>query len=74
MILSDGEVIKGLVFVDEFVIIGELVFVIKEVGGDFCFVIGGMMVVSDEIIIVIMSNFGELFIDKMIFLVEGVVC
>ncbi len=37
----------------------------------FCSVTGGTMVVSDEITIVITSNPGESFIDKMISLVEG---
>ena len=45
--------------------------VIKEAGGDFCSVTGGTMVVSDEITIIITSNPGESFIDKMISLVEG---
>ncbi len=71
MISSDGEVIKGLASVDESAITGESAPVIKEAGGDFCSVTGGTMVVSDEITIVITSNPGESFIDKMISLVEG---
>lgn len=71
MIPSDGEVIKGLASVDESAITGESAPVIKEAGGDFCSVTGGTMVVSDEITIVITSNPGESFIDKMISLVEG---
>ena len=72
MIPNDGEVIKGLASVDESAITGESAPVIKEAGGDFCSVTGGTMVVSDEITIVITSNPGESFIDKMISLVEGV--
>ncbi|PWN73115.1 K(+)-transporting ATPase subunit B [Bacillus cereus] len=71
MIPSDGEVIKGLASVDESAITGESAPVIKEAGGDFCSVTGGTMVVSDEITIIITSNPGESFIDKMISLVEG---
>lgn len=71
MIPSDGEVIKGLASVDESAITGESAPVIKEAGGDFCSVTGGTMVVSDEITIVITSNPGKSFIDKMISLVEG---
>ncbi|MDA2383766.1 potassium-transporting ATPase subunit KdpB [Bacillus cereus] len=71
MIPNDGEVIKGLASVDESAITGESAPVIKEAGGDFCSVTGGTMVVSDEITIVITSNPGESFIDKMISLVEG---
>ena len=71
MIPSDGEVMKGLASVDESAITGESAPVIKEAGGDFCSVTGGTMVVSDEITIVITSNPGESFIDKMISLVEG---
>ncbi|EJS65206.1 potassium-transporting ATPase subunit KdpB [Bacillus cereus] len=71
MIPNDGEVMKGLASVDESAITGESAPVIKEAGGDFCSVTGGTMVVSDEITIVITSNPGESFIDKMISLVEG---
>ncbi|WP_129111133.1 potassium-transporting ATPase subunit KdpB [Bacillus toyonensis] len=71
MIPNDGEVIKGLASVDESAITGESAPVIKEAGGDFCSVTGGTMVVSDEITIVITSNPGESFIDKMISLIEG---
>ncbi|AIW86857.1 K+-transporting ATPase, B subunit [Bacillus mycoides] len=71
MIPNDGEVIKGLASVDESAITGESAPVIKEAGGDFCSVTGGTTVVSDEITIVITSNPGESFIDKMISLVEG---
>ena len=70
MIPSDGEVIKGLASVDESAITGESA-PVKKAGGDFCSVTGGTMVVSDEITIVITSNPGESFIDKMISLVEG---
>lgn len=72
VILNDGEVIEGIVFVDELVIIGEFVFVMRELGGDFVFVIGGIIVVSDWLKIRIIIKLGELFLDKMIVFVEGV--
>lgn len=49
MIFVDGEIIEGLVFIDESVIIGEFVLVICEVGGDKSFVIGGIKVFLDYI-------------------------
>ena len=69
MIPNDGEVIKGLASVDESAITG--ISSCYKRSGDFCSVTGGTMVVSDEITIVITSNPGESFIDKMISLVEG---
>lgn len=71
MIPGDGEVIKGLASVDESAITGESAPVMKEAGGDFNSVTGGTMVVSDEITVLITSNPGESFLDKMISLVEG---
>ncbi|GGE73536.1 K+-transporting ATPase ATPase B chain [Priestia taiwanensis] len=71
MIPGDGEVVKGLASVDESAITGESAPVMKEAGGDFSSVTGGTMVVSDELTILITSNPGESFIDKMIALVEG---
>lgn len=47
VIFVDGEIIEGLVFIDESVIIGEFVFVICEVGGDKSLVIGGIKVLFD---------------------------
>lgn len=71
VIPGDGEVIEGIASVSEAAITGESAPVIKEAGGDFSSVTGGTMVVSDSIKIVISSNPGESFIDKMIELVEG---
>lgn len=68
---GDGEIIKGLASIDESAITGESAPVIKEAGGDFSSVIGGTLVVSDEIEIRITSNPGESFLDQMIALVEG---
>jgi potassium-transporting ATPase ATP-binding subunit len=68
---GDGEVIEGVASVDESAITGESAPVIRESGGDRSAVTGGTRVLSDEIIIMITSNPGETFLDRMIKLVEG---
>lgn len=68
---GDGEIIAGLASIDESAITGESAPVIKESGGDFSSVIGGTLVVSDEIEVKITSDPGESFLDQMIALVEG---
>ncbi|WP_129689482.1 potassium-transporting ATPase subunit KdpB [Gottfriedia acidiceleris] len=71
IIPSDGEIIEGLASIDESAITGESAPVIKEAGGDFSSVTGGTRVVSDYIIVKILTDPGESFIDRMISLVEG---
>ncbi|MBM7656081.1 potassium-transporting ATPase subunit KdpB [Neobacillus cucumis] len=71
MIPSDGEIIEGLASIDESAITGESAPVIKEAGGDFSSVTGGTRVVSDYIIVKILTDPGESFLDRMISLVEG---
>ncbi|MBB3129603.1 K+-transporting ATPase ATPase B chain [Paenibacillus rhizosphaerae] len=71
MIPGDGEVVEGLASVDESAITGESAPVIKEAGGDFSSVTGGTRVVSDQINVMINSDPGESFLDRMISLVEG---
>ncbi len=68
---GDGEVVEGVASVDESAITGESAPVIRESGGDRSAVTGGTRVLSDEIIVKIMSNPGETFLDRMIKLVEG---
>ena len=68
---GDGEVAEGVASVDESAITGESAPVIRESGGDRSAVTGGTRVLSDEILIRIMSNPGETFLDRMIKLVEG---
>lgn len=68
---SDGEVIEGIASVNESAITGESAPVIRESGGDRNAVTGGTQVISDWLIIKIIANPGETFLDHMISLVEG---
>ncbi|HEX8889624.1 MAG TPA: potassium-transporting ATPase subunit KdpB, partial [Pyrinomonadaceae bacterium] len=68
---SDGEIIEGVASVDESAITGESAPVIREAGGDRSAVTGGTRVLSDQIKVLITSNPGETFLDRMIALVEG---
>ena len=68
---GDGEVVEGVASVDESAITGESAPVIRESGGDRSAVTGGTRVLSDEITVLITSNPGETFLDRMIKLVEG---
>ena len=68
---GDGDVIEGVASVNESAITGESAPVIRESGGDRSAVTGGTQVLSDWIKVVITSNPGETFIDRMISLVEG---
>ena len=67
----DGEVIEGVASVDESAITGESAPVIRESGGDFAMVTGGTRVLSDWLIIRVVVNHGESFLDRMISMVEG---
>jgi len=68
---SDGEIIEGLASIDESAITGESAPVIRESGGDKSSVTGGTKVLSDHIKVVVTTQPGESFLDKMIALVEG---
>ena len=70
---GDGEIVKGIASIDESAITGESAPVIREAGGDRSGVTGGTLVVSDQIVINITSGAGELFLDRMIALVEGAI-
>ena len=56
---------------DESAVTGESAPVIRESGGDRSSVTGGTRVLSDWIIMRIVSNPGESFLDRMIAMVEG---
>ncbi|MER5182023.1 potassium-transporting ATPase subunit KdpB [Streptomyces sp. NPDC002896] len=71
IIPGDGDVVEGVASVDESAITGESAPVIRESGGDRSAVTGGTKVLSDRIVIRIMTKPGETFIDRMINLVEG---
>ncbi len=68
---GDGQVVEGIASVDESAITGESAPVIRESGGDRDSVTGGTRLLSDWLVIKITANPGEMFIDKMINLVEG---
>jgi K+-transporting ATPase ATPase B chain len=68
---TDGEIIEGLATIDESAITGESAPVIREAGGDKSSVTGGTKVLSDQIKVVVTTQPGESFLDKMIALVEG---
>lgn len=71
VIPADGEIIEGLASIDESAITGESAPVIREAGGDKSSVTGGTKVLSDHIKVVVTTQPGESFLDKMISLVEG---
>ena len=68
---ADGEVVEGVASVDESAITGESAPVIRESGGDFSSVTGGTRVLSDWIVVKVMVNPGETFVDRMIAMVEN---
>ncbi len=71
VIPGDGDVIEGIASVDESAITGESAPVIRESGGDRSAVTGGTKVLSDQIHVLITSEPGKTFLDRMIALVEG---
>lgn len=71
VIPGDGDIVRGIASVDESAITGESAPVIREFGGDRSAVTGGTRVLSDRIVVKIMSKPGETFVDRMIGLVEG---
>jgi K+-transporting ATPase ATPase B chain len=71
LVPGDGEIVEGIASVDESAITGESAPVIRESGGDRSAVTGGTKVLSDRILVRIVSDPGESFLDRMIALVEG---
>jgi K+-transporting ATPase ATPase B chain len=68
---GDGEIVEGAATVDESAVTGESAPVIRESGGDRSSVTGGTRVLSDWIVVRIVNNPGESFLDRMIAMVEG---
>ena len=68
---TDGEIIEGIATIDESAITGESAPVIRESGGDKSSVTGGTKVLTDRIKVIVTTQPGESFLDKMIALVEG---
>jgi K+-transporting ATPase ATPase B chain len=68
---ADGTIVDGIASVNEAAITGESAPVIREAGGDRSSVTGGTQVLSDWIVVEVMANPGEAFLDRMIALVEG---
>ena len=71
IIPTDGEITEGIATIDESAITGESAPVIRESGGDKSSVTGGTKVLSDQIKVIVTTEPGESFLDKMIALVEG---
>jgi len=71
LIPGDGDIVWGIASVDESAITGESAPVVREHGGDRSAVTGGTRVLSDRIVVRIMSKPGDTFVDRMIRLVEG---
>lgn len=71
VIPADGDVIEGVATVDESAITGESAPVIRESGGDRSAVTAGTTIVSDHLVIKVVSEAGNSFLDRMIMLIEG---
>jgi potassium-transporting ATPase ATP-binding subunit len=71
LIPADGEVVLGAASVNESAVTGESAPVIRESGGDRTSVLAGTKVISDQIIIKVISEPGQGFVDQMIEMVEG---
>ena len=68
---ADGDVVLGAASVDESAITGESAPVIREAGGDRSAVTGGTSVLSDWIVLQVVNEAGNSFLDQMISMVEG---
>lgn len=69
LIPADGEIIDGIAAIDESAITGESAPVIRESESDMSSVTAGTRVISNSILVRIISNPGESFLDRMIYLV-----
>lgn len=71
ILATDGEILEGVASIDESAITGESAPVIREAGGDRSGVTGGTRVLAGKLKVMVTSNPGETFLDRMISLVEG---
>ncbi|MCO6480007.1 MAG: potassium-transporting ATPase subunit KdpB [Phaeodactylibacter sp.] len=71
IIPADGEIVEGLASIDESAITGESAPVFREAETDRNSVIGGTKVLAGRIKVMVTSEPGGSFLDKMIALVEG---
>jgi K+-transporting ATPase ATPase B chain len=71
LIPADGTIVEGIASVNEAAITGESAPVIREAGGDRSAVTGGTQDLSDWIVVEVIANPGEAFLDRMIALIEG---
>jgi K+-transporting ATPase ATPase B chain len=71
LIPADGEVVEGIATVDESAITGESAPVVRESGGDRSAVTGGTRVTSDRIVVRVVAEEGNSFLDRMIGMIEG---
>ncbi|MCI4454778.1 MAG: potassium-transporting ATPase subunit KdpB [Thermodesulfobacterium sp.] len=67
----DGELLEGVLLVNEAAVTGESAPVVREAGTDKSSVTAGTKVVSGVAVAIATVNPGETFVDKMISLVEG---
>lgn len=68
---ADGEIVRGLATINEAAVTGESAPVLREAGTDRSSVIGGTLLLTDEIVFQVTSEPGQRFLDRMIALVEG---
>jgi potassium-transporting ATPase ATP-binding subunit len=69
---ADGDVLKGIAYVNEAAITGESAPVLKEPGTDmFSSVTAGTTVISDWLLVRVSTDPGASFLDRIIHLVEG---
>ncbi|OJW52715.1 MAG: potassium-transporting ATPase subunit B [Alphaproteobacteria bacterium 41-28] len=68
---SDGEIIEGIAAIDESAITGESAPVIRESDSDRSSVTAGTRVISNSLLVRIIANPGESFLDQMIHLVQA---
>ncbi|MCI4330612.1 MAG: potassium-transporting ATPase subunit KdpB [Thermoplasmata archaeon] len=67
----DGDVVGGVLEIDEAMMTGESASVVRESGGDKTSLLGGSQVLRGKAMMRVASDPGQSFLDRMIRLVEG---